>query len=422
MFSLSHFQKLIQFIGAYGTFAGRSWPQKIPQLDRLKTSWHLTSIASEVLAQWPSAFHLLLRNLSVQPVEDGDWRISRRFGHFYGHLYRELSDGVFDELRKEFETYVAEHWDGPLAGRNKRLSKETIKSASWISGLQARRHLKISSHAFDIALKTTGVEVRRRTGARGRVSLLVRRHDLQVLAHSVQYVDLAQSSRLLGLTRQRLRELAPVIFQDVIKSDKIGASWRIPVRSIETLLKPAECQPILMTVSPSQITMQSVLKYWRWPDSKLVQFLNALVDGDVQVVGCWSACTGIAAYIFDRSTIENWLHPPQDTTHLTVPAFAKAFGVKQEVAYFWVRAGLINADRENGSSHISPAAVLNFQKKYVLATELAKQIHTSSRALRDRLRSIELFPISGPGIDGCRQTLYLRSPLLREAMKVLASC
>ena len=68
------------------------------------------------------------------------------------------------------------------------------------------------------------------------------------------------------------------------------------------------------------------------------------------------------------------------------------------------RIGLLPSSPEG----ISIAAIRDFQARYVKGSELARSLGTSSRGLANRLAAKGIKPVTGPGVDGGRQTFFVR--------------
>ena len=58
--------------------------------------------------------------------------------------------------------------------------------------------------------------------------------------------------------------------------------------------------------------------------------------------------------------------------------------------------------------HTTMDWILEFKQKYVFASQLAKSLQTSARRLHAILLDEGGVPISGPGVDACRQLIYDR--------------
>lgn len=75
------------------------------------------------------------------------------------------------------------------------------------------------------------------------------------------------------------------------------------------------------------------------------------------------------------------------------------------MAYALVHSGLIRTDRLQKPIQIGRDALESFQQEYVSLAELAGGRRTSPRRL---LLELDLVPVCGPTVDGCRQYFFRR--------------
>jgi hypothetical protein len=68
----------------------------------------------------------------------------------------------------------------------------------------------------------------------------------------------------------------------------------------------------------------------------------------------------------------------------------------------WKSKGLISCSREKGLGwQFRRADVECFEAQYMLLTEAAFLLNASVCTVRQWMKNDHLFPVSGPGIDGC---------------------
>lgn len=102
---------------------------------------------------------------------------------------------------------------------------------------------------------------------------------------------------------------------------------------------------------------------------------------------------------------------------------AEAMAVKQEVAYHLVRQGLLHtttAETRRRNQRVAMQQLQEFKAEYVWLRDLAQGAHTSPKHLRALLDQEGIRPISGPDIDGGRQTLFRRA-CLRASPAILST-
>ena len=123
--SISQCSRLVRVLGAYGSERHQRSPQKIVGADTLDVSWTISSVAGEILSNWPSAFHTFLtRQSGSNPSTNG--RMPGVFGGFYRALYAGLKEPAFDWVREAFEDFIAENWTGAIGRRNRRMPNAVL--------------------------------------------------------------------------------------------------------------------------------------------------------------------------------------------------------------------------------------------------------------------------------------------------------
>jgi predicted site-specific integrase-resolvase len=80
----------------------------------------------------------------------------------------------------------------------------------------------------------------------------------------------------------------------------------------------------------------------------------------------------------------------------------------------WKSKGLISCSREKGLGwQFRRADVECFEAQYMLLTEAAFLLDVSVCTVRQWMKNDRLFPVSGPGVDGCKRLLFRRADVER---------
>ena len=104
----------------------------------------------------------------------------------------------------------------------------------------------------------------------------------------------------------------------------------------------------------------------------------------------------------------------EQSNTLSIVEVAEQMAVKQEVAYHLVRQGLLQtatAATHRRNQRVAMQQLQEFKTAYVWLRDLARGARTSPKHLRTLLDKEGIRPISGPDVDGCRQTLFRRACL-----------
>jgi len=411
--------RLVRFLGTYGDLGSQRKPQKLRDLGAMNISWPVTSIAAQVLSNWPHHFHRMLHAILTRHSAEGGNRFPARFGFFYAAIFRRFSEPGFAFMRNSFEDFIAEHWRGPLARRNTRLSEAILKRASWIPANHARVRLGVSRSRLNELVKRGRLVGEERLSDKGRRFLVVNRSSLESLLPTVSdQVDLVEACDLLGLTKSRLRSAIEILFPGARKVEGDTNHWAISRTSIEAFLRRCSA-PMAESVGTDQVCLDQIMRYWACSEAEIAAFLVSLRDGSIAPVARLPGSTGLRSLIFGKqgARVEVMRHRQKGRDEWTVPQVAQMLAVKQEVAYYLVRTGLIASEEKlvgrRMAAMISRTAISAFQARYVFVRDLARRRKTSPRALQAGLAEIGIQPVTSNMTPPCRQSIYEWSPELQ---------
>lgn len=426
--TLPQLQRLIRFIGTYGDPQPGPKPQKLAFQDRLSVSWPITSLAGEILGNWPNSLYQVLDRLQRERADEGGGRLTGRFGYLYTALYKAFPEDEFSQLRDAFENYVADHWRGALGARNRRLPPGILQRAAWIPSNHACECLGISASRLVSLVAENKIAGETRFGPSGREFMVVRRIDVDAQMEILgQEIDLISAARLLGITKRRLSALRPSLFPDAYKTTNEASTWAIPRAQIDRLIEITEATEATTDVPADFISLGHVLKFWSLSDCVLAEAIKAVIAKELAPRFFLKGAKPIPGLVFNEQGLRDWLSGQRSSTEtlMTIPELALRMQVKQEVAYALVRLGLIEttlggATNRRNNLRVSPEALEQFGKRYVFARDLAANIGRSPRALVEKLTLLGVQPICGPAV-GCRQVIYESGTMLKNAMSTLSA-
>lgn len=411
---------LVRLLGAYGSRQGHRVPQKIVDADRLAVSWAISSVAAEILAAWPRGFHDLLGGLYRETSSVQSRSLRGAFGGLYRALYRAFKQPAFGFLRDAFEEFVAESWSGAIGRRNTRLDLGVLDRLTWVPPRAARQMFGITP-AYLNRLVADGVvaEITRFT-ASGRSFQMVRKGDVQASRRDTdRYVTLEFAAKQLGLKRQRLSRLLPVICPEADKDAASGVPWHVPRVWLDDWLGRIRTYKPVALPAPDHLTsLEHLLRFGGSNDASIGLILRAIQRDELRPAGVVEGDRRLSALFFHACDLDALLQPcgaDDNSCWLTVPRAAESLGVKQEVAYHLIRAGLLEATlsrhRGRAASRVHRTDIEVFERRYVLGREIARVCGVSPKAVVLRLKEIGVLPVSGPGVDGSRQVVYERSTI-----------
>ena len=417
--------RLIRFLGTYSQdYAGRL-PQKVLNLGSMDVSWQITSTAAEIFYKWPENFVRVLHGMLAQTSGAVGQRFPARFGHFYSLLYRRFGDPEFAQLRTAFENFVAEHWRGPIAKRHKRFHEAMMDRATWVSANHARRQLQISASRLAVLVRTGEVVGEERVTAKGRRFLVVNRNSMQAMGPILSdELDLFSTSEILGLTKARLRSVLSELFPAARKIEGDANRWAISRAEIEDIMRMCNV-PLVSTVADGQVSLDHILRFWCCSEDEVTRLLVNLRNGVLQPVGRMGPDGGLNRLVLIEAHARQLVSRSRsnDQSKWTIPQVAEMLNIKQEVAYFLVRQGLLASFPEvigrRETALVSREGLDAFRLRYIFARDLAKLRKTSSRGLQSRLAEINIHPAVSPLLGACRQVIYEQTPALKKLFPTL---
>jgi len=411
-------QRLIRWLGSYGARMPQRARQKVMATDTLDVSWPVTSMAAEILIQWPGNFWRLLDRLRAGGDARDEGSLTRTFGSFYRTLYVAFKAPQFAWVRNAFEDYVAEHWSGSMGRRNRRVYARTEENMEWIPTSEASRLAGISPSALLHLANQGCLDAHTYQTDNGRQFSKVKRSSLMQFMSDVDTdaMSLTSAAAALGLKKSRLQSMLPVICPEATKLAPTNV-WRIPSQWMESVQASIGSLPAARASKDEDWPSLDWLFRFEAPSSKAAGLLiNAILSGSVRAL---RACHSeeLAQVRCHRSDVQAlWTQLKSSScTQLTVIEVANLLRVKQEVAYALIRLGLLRAARRHTtrrpSLSVSKTELEHFRSVYVFGRDLASDLGTSARFLASKLADIGVKPMAGPDVNGCRQLVYLRADI-----------
>lgn len=417
--SLSQCVRVVRLLGAYGNAQGRSVPQKILDVDKLEVSWPISSMAAEIFSTWPTGFYALAKSLQRQSSDQFKGTLSKTFGGFYFALYRGFKDDEFRFLRSAFEDYLAEHWTGGIARRNRRLDTSVLNKMVWIPANEACRKLCVSRRRLQDLIEDGQLRGETRSTNKNRQFVVVNRSDIDHLALTLNDgLNLEATADRLGLKKQRLLALLPFICPDAKKLGGLGCPWSIPVNWVEDWETLIQSTAEAENTTADTISLGQLLRYWPWTEAQIGKLLINIHARTIPTCGRLSGVHGLGSLALSVDCLRAWFSSfnVQTLGELTLPEVALRLDVKQEVIYSLARSGLIQVTlRKSGrrlEQRMSFSALKAFEIKYVFGREIAQKLKRSPRSILHFFQSEGVDPVAGPGIDDCRQLLFERHAVI----------
>lgn len=403
-------QRAIVFFGQGSGGMQVDRPGKVSGMDRLGKAMPLLAAASAVTRDWPHGFHDLLdANLRERT---GTVSLKQAFSPLYRILYRELASAPFSPFRNAFEAFIHEHWWGLVCKRNRRLKQSTIDVHPRVPVRKAAAMARVAPSVLRHMLQSELIFADAVTFPSGRKTVSVAFEEVDRVAMlAAGALSLQAAATALALPERRVRdlielkEIAPLVSRQSIQS---AAAWSIPASEIARFTVES-----YVSQDAASITVRDFMRYGRLAPAEVVDLLQAVMGGLMQVIGDKRRRVPIGKVLVDRTAAWEWLRKQRSNYrgYMSVDQAAKALGIKQEVGYALSKAGLLGGSNDaSGKRCIAAADVERFRAEYVSLRDLARQIGVSPKSM---LRSIPVSPVAGPEIDGSRQYFYRRLDVIR---------
>lgn len=413
-------QRLIRYLGNYMSLAAGKNPLKMRQAGDLNHSWPVTTLAAEVIADWPNAFHHALTQLEKQNRADGRPSLNEVFGQAYHYVFKALKEKPFEELRHQFELWINAAWKGGIAKRNKRLTSTLMKEAAWVPASVACDFLGISHQRLDLLIREGAIVGETHISEKGRKFVMVRRDNLQqVKDHLFGLIDMTTAGQLLGLQKRRMRQLLNLVFADAKKlGSSPGAPWAVSRLEVNRLLELSIDLKYVSIPDEGCVSLGHVLRYWAWSNEDIASLILSVKTNEIISTNLLDTVPGIAAWNFKESELKNWKLKNQNGmgTWLTITQVAKILGVKEQVAYELVRLGYLQSEvmpkQIKRGTRIRRSTIDTFNQQYIFATKIAEAMGCSPQKVINHLTRFKKHPVSGPAVDGARQVLYKREEVI----------
>lgn len=408
-------QRLIRFLGTHMDPMANPRPMKLRNSGRLEGSWPVSTLAAEIVFRWPEGFHQALSQLQANSAGEKKG-LRDTFQHAYTYLYKGFKEAGFSEVHKAFEKWVAGHWRGGVAGRNRRLPELIQKNAKWISGAVAAHELGISLKQLRRLIAEGNIEWEEHLSTAGRKFLMVRRDQLvQIQDQLSGEITMGKAMEMLGIGKVRMQRLLTLLFPSARRIwDKEHLPWKIPRGEVEALLEVVTDLPVLTIAEEHQVSLSYVLKFWHWTGDEILALVEAVKAGTLKPQAFLDGARGISRWIFDVAqlrALQQHLNSGR-SNWVSIPEMARILGVKQQVAYWLTHHGFVHAERlgclKNLGSRVSREELERFQQNHVLGKEIAEILGCSSKKMSLMLAEQGIYPLRGEGATPCRMLIYTR--------------
>jgi TniQ len=402
--------RLVRYLGPFHADPRPAHPGQSLDVHRMTVARALVEGAAGLLANWPARLHE--RIAEIQSLAPRSTSVRRTFAPLYRVLYDDLSEPSYQFLRDAFEAYLHEHWWGLVCRRNKRMQSATVEKHPRITLPQMATAAGVPESVVRHLVQAELISATSTALPSGRHSRSIHSDELHRIKVATDgALSLGQASRALELPEGRLRDLIaegvvlPLISRQMNRG---AAAWVIPNWEIERL----HVRPGLAVATSDAVPLREALKYWRLRQHEGVSLVRAVIDGQVPVLAGDQDRVPIGLAMLSPAETKRWLAMCriESGEGLSVDQAAKELGLKQQVAYDVVRAGLLTTtDAGVLGRRVTARDIEVFREGYVSLADLAREANCLPRTL---LARVGVAPVCGPTVDGARQYFFRRAELL----------
>ena len=430
---LDQLQTLIAIIGLYGDPNAPPRRSGTRSIERMEESWPVTSLAAEVLTDWPRGFRRLLDWLRTFNDDGSSLQLGHRFGRLYHSLYQATGTGYFHFVHAALEEYLSEHWPAVFTRANGRFSTVGTREKRWMLAKEAQTKLSVSATVLNDLIIRGLLVVDRRVTVTGRVRMMVQTESVNALVNSgaSRSVDLSVAANKLGLGERRMRSIVTRLIPKAWKTS--AGQWQVPSADLEALLSLTAQAKASSTVEFSKgTTINAALRFLHLTDEGLLWIVKTAVEkkGAECILARHERLRGIGSWIVDRELIVQALRETAENpaerfqvATMSLGALPERWHLHPEVVYDLARLNAFETKKartgEGFWNRVVPLEdVRRFEQAHISARQIAMCASITPQRLVGRLRSVGLNPKYCP--EGkCRQIFFGRTPELQTALDAL---
>jgi hypothetical protein len=366
---------------------------------------------------WPDNFFSFLDWRRTQKVKQKFAHgLRREFGEYKAVLYRQLSAKPLDFLRRAFEDYIVERWDGGYTSHMRRLDDDTLGKKRYVSMQEAK---KLLNTPFIYGLITSGrlKAIIRRKGERNFV--LVERASLEEFKDEFDgALGIAQLQQVLMLQHGRMADLIEAGVVKPLRGPSVDRCfrWKFSLTEVEELLKNFRNKLIRedKLSKSKRLTFKQVLIRLDCFGVNLSTFIKAVLRGEVRPCGL-TGRKGLQNFLFMDEQVSEFVqkNSQMQEESYSVQAAAKLLDIDLCLIYDLIKRGFLYAQRPSASSPliVRKSDLENFASTYTLIVKIARKLDTNSHYLTALLEEQGVKPVSGPTVDGGLKIVFKKSDL-----------
>ncbi|KAI5915566.1 hypothetical protein [Thauera sp. 2A1] len=365
---------------------------------------------------------------ALETIDGGEPSLRRSLGRFLSKVDALPTSPAYGPLKEGIAYYVGAIRTAPSHPQVLKHRNATTSRKKTVGIAQASDQLALTRGSVKKLIRAGRLAGRVATAGRRCFTAIA--PEAVAAYRSLRTASLTTSEVRLefGLSRDRFRELCQAGILPVLEGrhQTDQAVWRIDRSRLDMLKRQLDDA---VNVSPTEATRNVISLATacrtRLMEGELALTLKAILDGRLPVIARREGLALIPSLVISADNHlqlrDEWR--AKQSRSISVMEAAAHMAVKQEVAYHLIRRGLLQTTTTSGprrrNQRVPIEQLQAFEAKYVWLRELALGAGTSPKHLRTLLEKEGIRPIAGPGIDGCRQTLFNRESLRGSIKNVI---
>lgn len=400
----------------------------LTKLAHVSNAKEYISVGANALLDWPNGFHAYMRSKGEANNKEFKNSLTINYGPFYSTLYKEFNEPCYAFLQCAFEDYVHKNWRGPLAGRNKRISKETRDAHPWKPMAAVAKKLHRSRRQIEHLAASYNIDIHQTKLPSGRTSICINSQDVDALERCLNdHLDLRDATELLGLKKTRVIQLLhePTLHLVSIHKKSKTEAWKISKRGLLQILNlvanlPVQCLPENCGLSDGAVRLSYVLRFWLRDPNFFAELILAVKKGEISPIAVAKQSAKIGDWIFNADSLQEWLRIKRQETMrgtLKISDAAKSLQINTAAFYHLVRSGYCRTLMSERCRNplISLDALDEFRERFIWGENLSDRLRLGSRCIYTRLKQFDVLPVSGPQVDGGVLNVYMRTTAFEHA-------
>lgn len=310
-------------------------------------------VAYEITTQWP--FKVRALAIELAPILTHD---------------RHTNELTVSEVSEPaFESYIRDHWEAPLACRNRNIGLQLVRNHTWVPVCEAAKRSGVEPALLKRMAKGREIPTREQTHKSGRCARIVNLATVRNYAGRVQKMMTAeQTAAHLGISRKRVRQLLEAGLLTVLGgAPGVGQRWWVDPISLE---RCAHSGRQMATEPKNSVSVAQLAKYSIASAGGFVSLVGAIQTGELSVWVPPGSEQEMGKWRLSKGDLVKWRPVAEKVgaSKLSVSDVAVQLGVKPEVAYALVRARLLPATTDSAGRRVAQwvdiHALSEFRKQY----------------------------------------------------------